>query len=115
MILLFSRILTAKCWPDSMFLANLTFPKLPSPRVLPSSYFPSRIPCPCFCFSILFPSFTITITETLLSLKLTHTLPLQITQASANQVGISFFNTQITKIERTEKNEIRSEAKSLPS
>uniref|UniRef100_A0A2P2JAT4 CBL-interacting serine/threonine-protein kinase 1-like n=1 Tax=Rhizophora mucronata TaxID=61149 RepID=A0A2P2JAT4_RHIMU len=33
-----------------MFFASLTFPKLPSPRVLPSSYFPSRIPF-FFCSS----------------------------------------------------------------
>lgn len=43
MILFFSMILTAKSWPESVCLANLTLPKLPSPRVLPNSYFPSRI------------------------------------------------------------------------
>lgn len=61
MILLFSSILTAKDCPDSTFQANFTFPKLPWPRVLPSSYFPNRIPCPCFSFSFFFPSLRITI------------------------------------------------------
>jgi len=55
MMLFFSMILTAKGWPESVFLANLTLPKLPSPRVLPNSYFPSRIlfsfffASSCFC------------------------------------------------------------------
>ena len=51
-ILFFSKILTAKPCPDSISLAYLTFPKLPSPRVLPNSYFPSCIP-----FFFLFSSF----------------------------------------------------------
>nr|GMD74009.1 hypothetical protein Iba_chr13aCG1230 [Ipomoea batatas] len=40
----FSRILTAKDLPESTWRAYLTFPKFPSPRVLPSSYLPNRIP-----------------------------------------------------------------------
>ena len=59
MILLLSRILTAKGCPESMSLANFTFPKLPSPRVLPNSYFPSRIPCSSFFL----PTSTITINK----------------------------------------------------
>ena len=38
-----SRILIATFSPVSTFRANLTFAKLPSPRVRPSSYFPTRV------------------------------------------------------------------------
>lgn len=38
-----SRILMAKWCPVSIFLANFTLAKLPSPMVLPSSYFPTRV------------------------------------------------------------------------
>lgn len=44
MIVVFSKILRANDCPESMFLAYFTFPKLPSPSVLPISYFPNRIP-----------------------------------------------------------------------
>lgn len=39
-----SMILTAKDWPEIVSVASLTLAELPSPRVLPSSYFPTRIP-----------------------------------------------------------------------
>ena len=38
-----SRILIATLSPMSTFRANLTFVKLPLPRVQPSSYFPARV------------------------------------------------------------------------
>lgn len=38
-----SRILRATESPVSTLVANLTFAKLPSPRVLPSSYLPTRV------------------------------------------------------------------------
>lgn len=69
MILFLSIILIAKgCW-ESVFLANLTLPKFPSPRVLPNSYFPSLTPS--FCKFILFcflPRFNITIFVSLTTL-----------------------------------------------
>lgn len=39
-----SRIFTATACPVSTWRAYFTFPKFPSPRVLPISYFPSCIP-----------------------------------------------------------------------
>ena len=39
-----SMILTANDWPETVSVASLTLAELPSPRVLPSSYFPTRIP-----------------------------------------------------------------------
>ena len=41
-----SRILIATFSPVSTFLANFTFAKVPSPRVLPSSYLPTRVLLP---------------------------------------------------------------------
>ena len=38
-----SMILTAKDCPETVSLASLTFAEFPSPSVLPSSYFPTRI------------------------------------------------------------------------
>lgn len=39
-----SMILTANDWPETISVASLTFAEFPSPSVLPSSYFPTRIP-----------------------------------------------------------------------
>lgn len=44
LILDLSMILTANDWPETVSVASLTLAELPSPRVLPSSYFPTRIP-----------------------------------------------------------------------